>query len=61
MTTTRVFDSIFLLDQAIKAAEAEANPEFVDALIKAKKDELWRRYNQKLLELTLDGLDGECD
>ena len=61
MTTTRVFDSIFLLDQAIKAAEAECNNEFVDALIKAKKDELWRRYNQKLLELTLEGMDVECD
>jgi ferritin-like protein len=61
MTTTRVFDSIFLLDQAIRAAEAENNHEFVDALIKAKKDELWRRYNQRLLELTLEGMDGECD
>jgi hypothetical protein len=61
MTATRVFDSIFLLDQAIKAAEAEANPEFVDALIKARKEEQWRRYNQKLLELTLEGMDGECD
>jgi hypothetical protein len=61
MTATRVFDSIFLLDQAIKAAEAEANPEFVDALIKARKEEQWRRYNQRLLELTLEGMDGECD
>ena len=61
MTTTRVFDSIFLLDQAIKAAEAECNQEFTEALVKAKKYEEWRRYNQKLRELTLDGMDGECD
>ena len=61
MTATRVFDSIFLLDQAILAAEAEANAEFVEALTKAKKYEEWRRANAKLLELTLDGLDGECD
>jgi hypothetical protein len=58
---TRVFDSVFLLDQAIRAAEAENNPEFVALLIKARKFEEWRRYNQRLLELTLDGLDGECD
>jgi hypothetical protein len=61
MTTTRVFDSIFLLDQAIKAAEAEANEEFAAELTKAKKLELWRRYNQRILEMTLDGVDGECD
>jgi hypothetical protein len=61
MTTTRVFDSIFLLDQAIKAAEAEANKEFAFDMMKAKKYEEWRRYNQKLLEITLEGMDGECD
>jgi hypothetical protein len=61
MTTTRVFDSIFLLDQAIKAAEAECNQEFTEALVKAKKHEEWRRYNQRLLEITLEGMDGECD
>ena len=61
MTTTRVFDSIFLLDQAIKAAEAEANEEFAAELTKAKKLEEWRRYNQRILEMTLEGMDGECD
>jgi len=61
MTTTRVFDSIFLLDQAIRAAEAENNEEFAFDLRKAKKYEEWRRYNQRLLEITLEGMDGECD
>ncbi len=61
MTATRVFDSIFLLDQAIAAAEAEGNAELVADLLRVKRDDQWRRYNQRLLELTLEGMDGECD